>query len=142
MPGLTISPPRITPRWRFSMIDTTQNAAVHAWIARHSRYPKAAAVIWALLLDASDREGYVHIERQDLATAAGINVREVSRIRTELIDLNALLREKRPGYPPRFKVNPRISTRLAGPERETAQAAAPPLNLIDLAEARRLRKSA
>lgn len=125
------------------MLDTTQNAAVVAWLERNSIMPKKAALIWALILDAMDRDGYVHVERQDLADAAGIHPREVSRIRTELIGIHALLKERRRGYPPRFRINPRVGTHLTGQERDQAKASAPELNLqvVDLAEERRVRRA-
>jgi hypothetical protein len=119
--------------WVFVMIDATQFAAVHGWLARNSERPIVAMHLWGLLFAHLDRDtGEILASRAELAGLVNARPQHVSRIMGELEALGAISRRRMPANGPvRYFMNPRLGTHLAKAPREAAQAAAPPLRLVE-----------
>lgn len=115
-------------RWIFVMINPAQNFAVLEWLENNSKRPQAAMKIWGLILTALRMDtGEVLLTREQIANRIGIEPDNVSRIMTELAQINAIRREKA-GRSVRFFLNPNIATHIPGPEaRQRAREGAGPL---------------
>ena len=118
-------------RWIFAMINPAQNFAVLEWLRQHSKRPQAAVSLWGLLLTALRMDtGEILLTRAQIAERIGIEPQNVSRIMTELAQINAISREKA-GRKVRYFLNPNIATHIPGPEaRKAAREAAGPLLVL------------
>ena len=129
--------------WTFLMLSPDQNRAVVRWLRAHSSRPMCAAVVWAELFSAVDRDtGEILLSRDQLAALAGIAVQHVSNVMTELESIGAISRRREkvvgmrgPGRT-RYFMNPLVGTHLGGSARDQAQADAPPGPLRVLAGGR------
>lgn len=116
-------------RWRFIMISHAQFDAVADWVEANSKRPRVASRFWRKLLGHVRMDtGEVVASRDELAAEVGIAPVNLSRIVTELVGINALMR-RRDGRCVRYFVNPNVATHLGGIARERAQAAAGPVQL-------------
>lgn len=118
-------------RWIFVMINPAQNSAVVRWLGQHSKRPQAAVLLWAELLTALRSDtGEILLTRAQIADRLGIEAQNVSRIMTELAQINAIRREKE-GRRVRYFLNAAIATHIPGPEaRKEAREAAGPLLVL------------
>lgn len=114
----------------FIMITASQNAAVVRWLRNHSKRPQAAIMLWAELFTVvHPTTGEIMLTRQDLAKRVEIDPMHVSRIMTELAEINAITRRKE-GRKVIYAMNPNVATHIAGPEaRQEAREKAGPLRL-------------
>lgn len=124
----------------FFMLTSSQNTRVVAELLRSSRYPKVAALVWALAIEFVDPSGTGEVlaEREAFIARVGCSARAVDGVFAELVALGALirLREPEPGKQGRGRVryfiNPRVGTQgLSLGERSARIAAAPLLRSID-----------
>lgn len=118
-------------RWTFIMLSPDQNAAVLNFIVAEAQRPFVSTRLWAacfqhLRIDT----GEVMLSRSDFAELLKVPARDVSRAVTELVSFGALSR-RREGQRVRYFMNPRVATHLSGSARDTAQAAAPILSVVD-----------
>jgi|TARA_R110002073_G_C9316955_1_gene568060 DNA-binding MarR family transcriptional regulator len=118
-------------RWIFVMINPAQNFAVIEWLRQHSKRPQVAVSVWGLLLTALRMDtGEILLTRGQISDRLGIDPQNVSRIMTELAQINAIRREKE-GRRVRYFLNASIATHIPGPEsRKTAREAAGPLLVL------------
>lgn len=118
-------------KWIFVMINPAQNAAVVRWLGEYSKRPQAAVRLWAELLTALRNDtGEIIVSREELAQRLGIASNHVSRLMTELANINAIRRHK-DGRRVRYFLNPSIATHIPGPEaRKSARDAAGPLLVL------------
>ena len=109
------------------MLQPAQNAAVVRWLRVHSKRPQAAAALWAELFTAVHPSTHeIMLTRADIAARVGIDPMHVSRIMTELVSIDAIVRRKE-GRRVVYSMNPNVATHVAGPEaREEIRKAAPP----------------
>ena len=127
--------------WTFIMISADQNRAVVRWLRTNSRRPMCAATLWAELFSAVDRDtGEIMLTRDQLAELTGIASQHVTNIMSELEGIGAIIKRRErvvgmrgPGMV-RYFMNPVVGTHLAGRERDTAQAEAPPGPLLRVME--------
>jgi hypothetical protein len=123
--------------WTFIMISAEQNRAVVHWLEANSRRPMQAMDLWSLLFTRVDRDtGEVLLTRDQLAELVDDTPDNVSAIMGELERIGAIIRRRErvagmrgPGRVHYF-MNPVVGTHLAGGERDTAQADAPPGPLL------------
>lgn len=123
--------------WTFIMISAEQHDAVVEWLEANSRRPMKAMRLWSLLFTCVDRDtGEVLLTRDQLAERLRMPSQDVSEIMSELEGINAIIRRRErvagmrgPGRV-RYFMNPVVGTHLAGGERDTAQAEAPPGPLL------------
>jgi hypothetical protein len=125
------SPDPDAGKWIFAMINPAQNFAVLEWLGQHSKRPQAATKLWGLLLTALRYDtGEILLTRAQISQRIGIEPQNVSRIMTELAQINAIRREKR-GRAVCYFLNPNIATHIPGPEaRQRAREAAGPLLVL------------
>ena len=123
-------------RWTFVMLSPAQNHAVLSWLLEHSRRPRKAVELWALLFVHLRRDtGEIALTRDELAEAIGVTPENLSRLMHELASIGAVIvhREKVAGMRGRgravYLMNPNVATNLTGAARDKAQAEAPPLKL-------------
>ena len=120
--------------WTFVMIGPNENRAVVAWLRKHSKRPMAAMAVWAELFTALRWDtGEIMLTRKELAERVGIDVDNVSRIMTELEEINGISR-RRDGRRVRYWMNPRAGTKLSGDARRRAQEAAGQISIFDVIE--------
>lgn len=125
-------------RWTFVMLSPDQNAAVVELIMAGSRRPMICARLWALCFRHLRTDtGEIMLRREEMASSLGVPASDVSRCMSELVEFGAILRVREraaglrgPGFV-RYFMNPRVATHLGGAARESAQAAAPLLKVID-----------
>ena len=136
-------------KWTFVMLSPQQNADITQWLAKHSKRPKEALLLWAQLFTAMRMDtGEIMMTRGELAEATGSTAQNVSRIMTELASINAITRIRRrvAGMPGPGRVhyfmNPNVATHIGGARsRETAQANAGQLNIIDFIQTKNVEPS-
>ena len=118
-------------RWIFAMINPAQNFAVLEWLRQHSKRPQVAVSLWGLLLTALRMDtGEILLTRAQIAERIGIEPQNVSRIMSELAQINAIRRQKE-GRKVRYFLNANIATHIPGPEaRQRAREAAGPLLVL------------
>jgi hypothetical protein len=123
--------------WSFVMLSPAQNFAVVQWLMQHSKRPREAVLVWALLFDNLRRDtGEIVLSRDEIADRLGIHPTNVSRIMSELESIEAVssrrdpVRGVRGPGMVRWYMNPNVATHLGGKARERAQADAA---LLDLA---------
>lgn len=119
-------------RWTFVMLSPAQNAAVVNFIwSGGARSPRLSSLLWAMCFQHLRLDtGEVLLSRDEFAAALNCPGREVSRAMSELVTFGAISR-RREGQRVRYFMNPRVATHLSGAARDTAQAAAPILKVID-----------
>lgn len=124
----------------FFMLTSSQNTRVVAELVRESRYPKVAALVWALAIEFIDPSGTGEVlaEREAFISRVGCSARAIDGVFAELVALGALikLREPEPGKQGRGRVryfiNPRVGTQgLSIGERAVRVRSAPLLRSID-----------
>lgn len=125
----------------FFMLTSSQNTRVVAELLRGSRYPKVAALVWALCIELVDPSGTGEVlfaSRETFTERVGCNPRAVAGVLAELVQMGALipLREPEPGRQGRGRVryfiNPRVGTQgLSLGERTARARSAPLLRSID-----------
>jgi hypothetical protein len=125
-------------KWTFVMLSPSQNRTVVSWLLEHSRRPRKAAELWALLFEHLRYDtGEIALTREEMAAEIGVPGNHVSQLMTELEGIGAISRrqEKVPGMRGRGRVvyfmNPNVATRLAGAARDKAQAEAPKLRVVE-----------
>jgi hypothetical protein len=117
--------------WAFVMLSPEQFVAVSRWLRHHSTRSVQAGILWDELFAVLDgRTGEIMATRAKLAEMVGCHPRDISRAMTELERIGAIIR-KREGRGVRYFMNPRVATELPKEPREAAQAAAPPLRLVE-----------
>lgn len=120
-------------RWIFVMLGPRENAAVVRWISDNSKRPQKATLLWATLLEHLRMDtGEIMASRQDLAERVGMEPRDLSKVITELVSINAIRREKQ-GRGVRYFLNPAIATHVPGPQARAAarQGAGPLLRVME-----------
>ena len=120
--------------WSFIMVEPRLYAEVAVHLAEHSRRKITALKLWARLFELLPPDSNeVMADRDGLARLVGCTPNHVTDIMRELEAIGAIYR-RRDGRGVRYFVNPRLGTHLAGTVRDRAQAAAPPLRLVEPAE--------
>jgi hypothetical protein len=116
----------------FVMISIKQFDAVNDQLAGNSATPVVAMRLWAKIIGLLDKStGEILAARAELAELVGTTPQEISRIMSELVRMNAIIRERRPANGPvRYFLNPRVGTHLAKEVRKLAQRDAPKLELV------------
>ena len=124
--------------WRFVQMSAAANRQVIRWLRENSARPMVAAELWAACLEHMHQGTHeVVATREDLAAEVGVPADEISRLITELVSIDVIIRrrEKTPGMRGpgvvRYFVNPNAATRLGGAARDKAQADAPLLRLME-----------
>lgn len=119
--------------WPYVMISPKQFNAVRRWLRMHSVASTLAVDLWCEIFEHLDpRTGEVLASRSELAELVGTQPRKVSRIMGELARVGAIQRHRDPANGPvRYFINPRVGTCLPETPRKLAQAAAPPLRLVE-----------
>lgn len=100
-----------------------------------------AVAVWSELFSAVDHDtGEILLTRTEIAELAGITVRHVSNVMTELESIGAISRRRErvagvrgPGLV-RYFMNPHVATHLAGAARDAAQVEAAPGPLLRVME--------
>lgn len=120
----------------FMQLTSAQNAAVVDWLSEHSRHPKVAMRLWAILFTNMDRDTQeIFFTRDDLADLARTHPNNVSEIMRELVSIGAVIvrREPVPGLKGpgvnRYFMNPKVATQLSGLAKKLARADAPDIHL-------------
>ena len=124
--------------WTFVMLSPAQNEAVLNWLLDHSSRPHKAVRLWAALFSHLRRDTMeIMLSRDELAALIGEKPDNVSRIMGELEGIGAISRQRErivgmrgPGAV-RYFMNPNVATHLTGAARDKAQAAAPPLKIVE-----------
>jgi hypothetical protein len=124
--------------WTFVMLSPAENDRVVSWLLENSATPIIAMRVWTKLFLSLHRDtGEIAQSRDELAEAAGVAPRDVSRVMGELESIHAISRKRTkvaglrgPGVV-RYYMNPRIGTHLPGKVRDKAQAEAPLLRLVE-----------
>ena len=110
----------------FIMLQPAQNAAVVRWLRVHSKRPQAQ-----LHCGPSSSPPCIHRPTKSCSHVLILprelaSIRCVSRIMTELVSIDAIVRRKE-GRRVVYSMNPNVATHVAGPEaREEIRKAAPP----------------
>lgn len=117
--------------WTFAMISPAQNSAVVSWLSGHSKRPRVAVQLWAMLFMALRTDtGEIQLTREEMGSRLGVDPDHISRVMTELASINAIRREKS-GRAVRYFMNPHIATHIPSPEaREAARQGAGPLLVV------------
>ncbi len=111
----------------FVQLSPEQNAAVVRWLKDNSAQPMLALVLWAECFRYQRRgTNEIRASRQELAEAVGTSADEVSRIMSELVSIGAIIRSYE-GRRAVYRMNDRVSTKLAGKLRDRVQAESPQL---------------
>jgi hypothetical protein len=115
--------------WRFVMIEPRLYSDVTRYLARESKRPQAAMLLWAeLFAHLADDSNEVLLGRQGLAEAIGVKPKVVSEVVGDLERVGAVYR-RRAGRFVKLYVHPSLGTHLKGAVRDRAQAEAPLLRL-------------
>jgi hypothetical protein len=123
--------------WTFVMLSPEQNRAVVGWLREHSKRPMVAMLLWSeLFVHLRGDTGEIAATQDELALAVGAHPDDVRKVLRELVTIGAVTswREKVPGLRgpgvSRYSMNPHVATKLPGKARDAAQAAHPPLRLV------------
>jgi predicted transcriptional regulator len=119
-----------TKGWSFVMLSPDQNRTVVRWINANAKRPRISAELWAEFFCHMRMDtGEIVMTRQEMATAAGTTLNNVSTALSELASVGALIRHQ-DGHAVQWFMNPKIGTCLTGKAREDAQKAAPRLSVV------------
>lgn len=117
--------------WTFVMLNPLQNKAVVRWLGQNSKWPKTAPLLWAELFTALRSDtGEILRTRAELADAIDQKPNTVSSMMSELVQINAIRREK-VGREVKYFMNPYVATHLPDPvNRAVARDEAGPLFMV------------
>lgn len=82
-------------KWTFIMLSPQQNAAVVSYLSENSKRPREAVLLWAHLFTVMRMDtGEILMRRDELAETLNMTPANVSRIMSELTDINAIKRSR------------------------------------------------
>lgn len=115
--------------WEFVMVNVENHHKIISYLFENAQRPKISVKLWSLLFTVTNHStGRVIATQAEMAEALGVRVQEISQAMSELVKLNAVIKERH-GRQVSYTINPNVATSLAGPQRAIAQQQAGQLRL-------------